>query len=116
LFAAPRRLRGSPGAAPSATSRLQRRPVPNADGPVQAARGEPLALRVERHTAHPVAVTAEGQGFLAAFGVPDLHRPVAARRGQAVAPGAERQVVDDAGVAAERAEFLAAGRIPEVDF
>src|SRR5258708_2058962 len=91
------------------------RQVPDVDGPVEAARGQTLPVRTERHPAHHAWMTAVGANlFEAGLGVPELHGVipsrcgvpsrhglVPARRGDAPAIGAKGQAPDLVAVSTE---------------
>ena len=71
--------------------------------PSALARGQPVPVGAERHTAHRAGVAGErGADRLAGVGVPQPHRAVVAGGGQPVPVGAERHTGHRVGVAGER--------------
>src|SRR5262245_10811721 len=75
----------------SARVPVQRRPIPDRDGPVVAGRGDEPTVDTKRYAADDVRVPAEGDGLLTGLGVPELYNTVFVGRNQALAVGAERQ-------------------------
>ena len=76
--------------------RLPGRDVPDLHRRIMAARGEPLAVRTERHAV--TAVSLESAYHLALGDVPELHRRIVAGRGKPLAVRTERHVRDVTGV------------------
>ena len=92
---------------------LEWRRVPDADGPIRAGRGEPPAVRAERHAPAHVGVSAEAEHLPAGRRVPDVHRLVFAGRGEAPAVRAEGDAQNESAMR-QRVEELAGRRIPHV--
>src|SRR5262249_18021673 len=91
--------------------------VPDLDGGVLAARGEPLAVRAEGDAVDRFLVSAEILDLLAVGGIPETDRLVLVgrARGEKRAVRAERDGPDQIGVAFQLADHLAVLGIPELD-
>src|SRR5262249_19741721 len=86
---------------------LERPGIPDSDGPVEAARGEQVAIRTECDADHSLSVAADGEDLLAANRVPELDRAIIAGRGDPPPIGAEGHVEHLGCVAVEFAELPA---------
>src|SRR5262249_36589565 len=73
-----------------------RRRLPDLHGPVQAGRGDPLAITAEGHGLDPARMAAQDMG-LRTGPVPDLDGAVGAAPGQSPAVPAEHHALDRAG-------------------
>ena len=92
-----------------------RRGVPDAGRPVDAARGEAVAVGAEGQADDASVVAAEGEQLLARRRVPEFDRPVEAGRGDPSPVGAEGNLIDARGVAAEGEECPAGRRVPDLE-
>src|SRR5262249_54399195 len=66
--------------------------VPDADGPVEAARGEQVAVRAERYAEHALRMASEREDLLAAGRARGLGRAAIAARGDPPTIGAEHHI------------------------
>src|SRR5262245_44588135 len=92
-----------------------RRPVPELDGPILVARGDPAAVGTEGHAPHEAGVAPQGDQLLAAVRVPDLDGPVHARGGDPVARAIDRQAAGDELVPLEDLEGAPARGVPDAE-
>src|SRR5262245_11054595 len=90
--------------------------IPNADGLVQARRGEPVAVGAEGHAEGIVDVAAQREDFLPGRRVPELDRLIQARGRQSATIGAEGHTPERADVAAQAKDLLPGLRVPDLDF
>src|SRR5439155_25431029 len=91
-------------------------PVPDLDGAVAAAPGEPSPVTAERHALHRTGRVVHVVQELPAAGVPDLHGTVPAARGQQLPVPAERHTGDPGCVPRLENTRLLAGRpVPDPD-
>src|SRR5579864_6179798 len=87
--------------------------IPDADGPVQAARGQAQAVWAEHHAPGQLGVSAQVEDFPARCGLPNAHRLIFADRGEARAVGAEGDTEDQSVVCPEGVEELAGRSVPQ---
>ena len=71
------------------TRLFQRSGVPDPDGPIDARRGQPVAVGAEGQAEDVVDVAAQREDLLPGRGVPELDGLIQARRREAAAVGAE---------------------------
>src|SRR5262249_49104995 len=109
-------------AEPHVTAELDAHPVglrvPDLREPVGAGRNNPPAVGTERHAADFMAVSSEGQGFLALVPperrrIPDADGLILAGRGEAPAVRAERHAAAPVCVSAQGEHLPAGRRVPD---
>src|SRR5262245_44848775 len=95
---------------------LRAGPIPDLDGAVGAAPGQPLAVMAERHAQDRAGGVGQIVQQLPRRTVPELYGPVPASRGQQLPIAAERHALDTGRVPGLKdSEFLASGPIPYPD-